>query len=425
MAIMTMASSSMCMNLNNLRISEERRLSLWSHVTRLEDPRFPKRKTVERRRNYLRSQSSSGTWPQHVGGDYDKPRSLNYRGLFNPKIADKEKEEAMVCRRTVYDHDDWMRHRSSTRHARHLLSIASSRVILALGPPVFSLTAVAAAFTSYNEAVLAHLLPHWMPLMHVSVVPFSLTAPALALLLVFRTNASYGRFDEARKAWGACLTRTRDVVRQALTWMRSPDDAGKLESFLRHTVAFSYTLKDHIVKEEDLRVELTGLLDDQKEVEAILMSTHRPNYVLQIMSELVHNSALKDMERATMDVNLTHFHDNLGTCERLFKTPIPLSYTRLTSRFLVIWHIALPLALWDQCGWISIPATFLSASALFCIEEVGVLIEEPFSILALTAICNAIKKNVQELAVAHKQYHQNFPPATKPPSNSKQAQTKP
>ncbi len=82
----------------------------------------------------------------------------NYKGYFSPRTADKENEEAMICRRTVYDHDDWMRHRSSTRHAKHLLSVASSRVILALGPPVMTLTAIAAAITGYNEAVLTHAL---------------------------------------------------------------------------------------------------------------------------------------------------------------------------------------------------------------------------------------------------------------------------
>jgi hypothetical protein len=34
--------------------------------------------------------------------------------------------------------------------------------------------------------------------------PFTLSAPALSLLLVFRTNASYGRWWEARKVSGFC-----------------------------------------------------------------------------------------------------------------------------------------------------------------------------------------------------------------------------
>jgi predicted membrane chloride channel (bestrophin family) len=114
-------------------------------------------------------------------------------------------------------------------------------------------------------------------------------------------------------------------------------------------------------------MELKGLLQ-KKEVEAVMASLHQPNYVIQITSVIIQNCSLSGMEEVSMDLNITqNFHDNLGICEQ---TPIPLSYTRLTLRFLVIWHIALPSAFWDQCHWIVIPATFLSAAALFCIEEV-------------------------------------------------------
>jgi hypothetical protein len=43
---------------------------------------------------------------------------------------------------------------------------------------------------------------------------FNLTAFALSLLLVFRTNSSYDRWWEARKLWGGVVNRTRDVARQ-------------------------------------------------------------------------------------------------------------------------------------------------------------------------------------------------------------------
>lgn len=46
-----------------------------------------------------------------------------------------------------------------------------------------------------------------------------------------------------------------------------------------------------------------------------------------------------------MDLNLTAFEDVLGGCERIYKTPIPLSYTRLTSRFLIVYLFALPWCL--------------------------------------------------------------------------------
>lgn len=38
-----------------------------------------------------------------------------------------------------------------------------------------------------------------------------------------------------------------------------------------------------------------------------------------------------------MDENLTVFADVTGGCERILRTPIPLSYTRHTSRFMMIW----------------------------------------------------------------------------------------
>ncbi len=43
---------------------------------------------------------------------------------------------------------------------------------------------------------------------------FNLTSFALSLLLVFRTNESYSRWLDARKAWSGILIRSRDFVRQ-------------------------------------------------------------------------------------------------------------------------------------------------------------------------------------------------------------------
>lgn len=64
-------------------------------------------------------------------------------------------------------------------------------------------------------AVQAGALPgHWP---HVTLAlgqGFNLTAFALSLLLVFRTNSSYDRWWEGRKLWGGVVNRTRDFVRQ-------------------------------------------------------------------------------------------------------------------------------------------------------------------------------------------------------------------
>jgi len=92
-------------------------------------------------------------------------------------------------------------------------------------------------------------------------------------------------------------------------------------------------------------------------------------------------------------------------CEQLVGIPIPLSYTRLTSRFLVLWHLTLPVILWDECKWIVVPATFISAASLFCIEEVGVLIEEPFPMLALDALCKQLHDGIKDVMAVQNTVH--------------------
>ena len=65
----------------------------------------------------------------------------------------------------------------------------------------------------------------------------------------------------------------------------------------------------------------------------------------------------------------------------------------VAARFLTIFLTLLPLAPWGQLGgswnhWATIPAEFIIAFFLFGIEEVGIQIEEPFSVLPLEAFCN-------------------------------------
>lgn len=107
-------------------------------------------------------------------------------------------------------------------------------------------------------------------------------------------------------------------------------------------------------------------------------------------------------ERLAMDKCVADFQTITGACERIFNTPIPVSLTRMTSRILTLWHLGLPFGLWSFCGWLTIPITFMSATGFFYIEEVGVMIEEPFWVLALSALSNAMKAAVEGLEVAHK-----------------------
>lgn len=171
--------------------------------------------------------------------DPRRPFDLTWIGAW----ADEVSERGMHKRRTFYSHDDWLQHRSSTRHYRHFTSTLSSRVIVSLIPPVGTMTAISVAISIYNSIVLSGCLPSFIPLLHASPLSYQLTAPALALLLVFRTEASYSRYDEARKTWTKVISSSKDMVRQSMTWAQRPDDNRRKKLLLDYILAFSVALK--------------------------------------------------------------------------------------------------------------------------------------------------------------------------------------
>lgn len=301
----------------------------------------------------------------------------------------------MQKKRSLYNHENWVEHRSSLRHIRHLLSSLNSRVILSLVPPVIAFTSVAIVIASYNSAVNLHWLPEIFPVLRASTLPYQLTAPALALLLVFRTEASYSRYEEGRKAWTRVITGTNDFARQVIANVENSSDVLVKKALLQYIMAFPVALKCHVIYGSDIAQDL-GPLIEADDLEVIVSSKHRPRCIIDFISQSLRLLNLEESKLNVLESKISCFHDGIGVCEQLIGIPIPLSYTRLTSRFLVLWHFTLPIILWDDCNWIVVPATFISAASLFCIEEVGVLIEEPFTMLPLDELCTLVQNNIQE-----------------------------
>ncbi|KAJ0246519.1 UPF0187 protein [Hirschfeldia incana] len=289
-----------------------------------------------------------------------------------PDWADEIKERGMQQKRTLYTHEKWVEHRSSLRHVHHLFSSFSSRVILSLIPPVFFFTSVAIFIASYNSAVALDWLPSIFPILRSSSLPYQLTAPALALLLVFRTEASYSRYEEGRKAWVGIIAGTDDLARQVICSVDGGSGDDELiikDLLLRYVAAFPVALKCHVTYGSDVARDLRSLVEAD-DLSLILESKHRPRCVIEFISQSLRLLKLDDTKRDLLESKMLHLHEGIGVCEQLMGIPIPLAYTRLTSRFLVFWHLTLPIILWDECHWIVVPATFISAASLFCIEEV-------------------------------------------------------
>merc|ERR1712146_640774 len=114
-----------------------------------------------------------------------------------------------------------------------------------------------------------------------------------------------------------------------------------------------------------------------------MAAKNRPMFCLSAMSATLRKADLPPINAARMDSTISVLVDLTGANERIFKSPIPLVYTRHTARFLFVFLTLLPFGLWAPLGeswnhWAVVPATDIIAFFLFGIEEIGIQIEEPF-----------------------------------------------
>jgi putative membrane protein len=265
-----------------------------------------------------------------------------------------------------------------------------------------TLQALGVAFVSslivgYNLIAELGLFSLNLPMLTLPMQPFSLTTSSLGLLLVFRTNASYTRWKEARLSWAVVSAKSFDLMRQASTWMQNEKCIAALA---RYTVAFSKCLQWQLTSSgrEELRVELGDILQSF-EIEAVIASEDMCQHVLVKMTRLIREDMVK--ETTHMDKSICALSTAKEQCEMIVSTPIPLAYTRHTCRFLVIWLATIPLALYGEFPlhkkWVVPVISFLNSIFLFGIEDLGVQIEEPFSILPLAHFVSQTQKKISAI----------------------------
>lgn len=173
-------------------------------------------------------------------------------------------------------------------------------------------------------------------------------------------------------------------------------NARDVEELTKRTIAFARALKLHLRyeadKEEVGRREMEALLG-KKEADKLLAAKHRPCQALSDLTSHLRSCDMPAYAVPAFDRTLEQFSNQLGACERIFKTPLPLLYTRHTSRFLTIWCLMLPFCLYKELGGspVMIPIAATISAFLLGIEELGVQIAEPFSVLPLENICNGIQ----------------------------------
>lgn len=278
-----------------------------------------------------------------------------------------------------------------------------STVLRRIRHPLWTATAVAFVVS------VAHLVFR-MPGLP-TLCAHTLLGSGLSLLLVFRTNTAYQRFQEGRKIWNDILDLCRDIALNIALYRK---EAGpKRVHVIRTSLqAFPFAMQKH-VRAKDSRTmqerleklmaecqdEAAELSSSDREGERLRSMQPQKNRPLEIIWRLMRavktirnqGDDFTNRERTWLLSMVSRLSHTVGRCERLVQTPVPLSYARHTSRFVSVWTLTLPFALVSSLGWLTPVVVFVITWALFGILEIGHMIEDPFrAYLELTPICEAI-----------------------------------
>lgn len=213
-----------------------------------------------------------------------------------------------------------------------------------------------------------------------TIAPFTVSGLAISIFLGFRNSASYDRFWEGRRLWGALLNATRSLVRQGLTYAQLTADDPVMREWLAQLTACVYALR-HQLRGTDPRADLERLLPAAT-AERVLAVQYRPALLTQMMGGRVaarhREGRFGEMLTAAFDRNLDELTTVIGGCERLANTPIPFGYSVIIHRTVYIYCALLPFGLLESTGVMTpLIATFV-AYTFIALDTLAQELEEPF-----------------------------------------------
>ncbi len=223
----------------------------------------------------------------------------------------------------------------------------------------------------------------------------------LSLLIAFRTNKAYDRFWEGRTLWGSLISACRNCAIVAHASL-APDDERNRVFFARMLTNYAGALRDQLRGGVDVR-QLDPMEPDVRA--AVQKQRHKPTAIASAL-----HVRMEELRRAGLVPDNALFgwypeHQRLlqinGGCERIYRTPIPFSYSFFIKLFISAYIMLMPLALLDSWNYYTIPAVLFAAYVLIGIELISEEIEEPFgwdvNDISTSQLAHSIRVSVHEI----------------------------
>lgn len=240
-----------------------------------------------------------------------------------------------------------------------------------------------------------------------TVVPFSLIGVSLAIFLGFRINASYDRWWEGRKLWGAVLAETRSASRLAIAHAAP---AAAVPAFVHALAAVGHALRlqlrdGQVDREGDIGRRLPALWPQAlPPVDAVAVAA-RPMLLMRWLSGWVaerrRDGCLDAPIVLALETQLSALSAAIAGCERIGSTPLPFTYSVIIHRTVYLYSLLLPFGLVDAIGGMTPLISAFVAYAFFALEALSDEIEQPFGLqandLPLEAISLGIERSLREM----------------------------
>ena len=300
---------------------------------------------------------------------------------------------------------DWKLHqiKSVKRYAQHMRSWCTSPTFISVLPTVFtSLIWTLFCVIAVRYQIVKDFVQH-APFSH-SISSF--TSP-ISILLVLKTNRSLDRLFQARSEWGKMIRVTTSLAGMTANYIAPIDpELGLLMG--RYLAAFGWCMKGKLRGEDDSPVLRTLLPSD--EIKWMESCSSGPGGIIDSPSVIIFrlrsivasitNGAegrLSIAASQVMEQRLGELESSVGICKKIVASPIPPTFTRMTSRVLCLFLLFLPLALVSSGMQspiaILVIVTFLSY-IFVGIDEIGVEVEYPFPLLPMFSLATNLKAGV-------------------------------
>jgi len=260
---------------------------------------------------------------------------------------------------------------------------------------------------------------HWLV---IPWLPVALIGTAVAFLIGFKNNASYGRLWEARKIWGAIVNASRTwsmmvkdfinndftdqkvgeselkeahkrLVYRHIAWLtalrfqlRQPKAWENLDKAHAKEYRKFYSVPEWETKLED---EIAPYLS-REDLQYVLSKKNRATQLLSLQSADIRKLRSKKLIDAYPYVELENmleeFFTHQGKAERIKGFPYPRQFATFNLYFVWLFIALVPLGmmqeihskLGDPFVWLTIPFTILVAWVFHTMEKIGEATENPF-----------------------------------------------